>query len=208
MKVLVACEFSGTVRKAFREKGHDAWSCDILPAEPGSYYHIQDDVLNRLNEGWDLMIAHPPCTWLCASGLHWNKRGRQGLTPKECEAMTAQALDFVRVLMAAPIKRWAIENPIGCIGTQIRPATQIIQPYDFGEDASKSTCLWLNGLLPLRPTKYFAPRIVQDGQYKGKERWGNQTDSGQNKLPPSDDRWAERSLTYKGIAQAMADQWG
>lgn len=196
MRVLVACEYSGTVRDAFIARGHDAMSCDLLPTDvPGTHY--QGDVFDIINDGWDLMVAHPPCTYLCSSGPHWNKRvpGRQELTE--------EALEFVRRLMAAPIKRIAIENPIGCIGTRIRKADQTIQPWQFGHDASKATCLWLNGLMPLRPTEIVEPRIID-----GKKRWGNQTDSGQNRLPPSDDRWKIRSETYSGIARAMAEQWG
>ena len=193
-RVLVACEFSATVRSAFA--GHEAWSCDLLPSEqPGN--HFQGDVLEIMGDGWDLMIAHPPCTYLSSSGLHWNKRveGRA--------ALTEEALAFVRALWAAPIPRICIENPVGCISTRIQPATQYIQPFDFGHDASKKTGLWLKGLPPLRPTGFVEPRLVN-----GKKRWANQTDSGQNKLGPSETRWAERSATYQGIADAMADQWG
>jgi hypothetical protein len=197
MRVLIACEFSGVVREAFRKRGHEAVSCDLLPAEDNSPHHIQGDVLPVLLEGWDLMIAHPPCTYLCSSGLHWNKR-RPGRAAK-----TEEALQFVRELLNAPIDRIAIENPIGCISSRIRKPDQTIQPHQYGHDASKSTCLWLKQLPPLQPTKYIQPRIV-----KGKKRWANQTDSGQNKLGPSDDRWAERSRTYEGIAEAMAEQWG
>jgi len=196
MRVLIACEYSGTVRDAFLRAGHDALSCDLLPTEsPGPHY--QGDVRDVLADGWDLMIAHPPCTYLCSSGLHWNKRvlGRQ--------ALTDEALDFVRLLLAAPIPRIALENPIGCISTQIRRPDQTIQPHQFGHDASKATCLWLQGLLPLVPTELVEPRIVN-----GKRRWANQTDSGQNRLPPSADRWKIRSETYAGIAAAMAAQWG
>ncbi len=195
-RVLVACEFSGTVRDAFASKGHEAWSCDILPSEaPGN--HAQCDVRDLLDEQWDIMIAHPPCTYLCSSGLHWNTRtpGRQFLTD--------EALEFVRRLMESPIPRIAIENPIGCISTKIRKPDQFIQPYEYGHDASKRTCLWLKELPCLKPTATVLPRMVD-----GKLRWGNQTDSGQNKLPPSEDRWALRSVTYKGIAEAMANQWG
>jgi hypothetical protein len=142
------------------------------------------------------MIAHPPCTYLCSSGLHWNKR-----RPGRAEE-TEKALEFVRRLLDAPMPRIALENPVGCISTRIRPYDQAIQPYQFGHDASKKTCLWLKNLPPLRPTKMVEPRMVN-----GKPRWGNQTDSGQNKLPPSADRWAIRSETYQGIAQAMAEQW-
>lgn len=196
MRVLVGCEFSGTVRDAFARRGHDAWSCDLLPTEsPGN--HIQGDLLSILGDGWDLAIFHPPCTYLTSSGLHWNKRvpGR--------EQKTAESLDFVRALMNAPISRIAIENPVGRIGTAIRKADQTIQPYQFGHDASKATCLWLKNLPPLKPTKMVQPRMVG-----GKPRWANQTDSGQNRLGPSDTRWKERSKTFVGIAEAMAEQWG
>jgi len=194
-RILIACEFSGIVRDAFSARGWDAWSCDLLPTEqPGQ--HIQCDVLAVLADGWDMMIAHPPCTYLCSSGLHWNKR-----RPERAK-QTEEALEFVRRLLDAPIARIAVENPIGCIATRIRPADQIVQPWQFGHDASKATCLWLKGLPELRSTRLIQARIVA-----GKRRWANQTDSGQNKLGPSVDRWALRSLTYPGIAQAMADQW-
>ena len=196
MRVLVACEFSGRVRDAFIKRGHDAVSCDLLPTDsPGP--HFECDVLDVLRNGWDLMIAHPPCTYLCASGLHWNKRD-----PSR-EVKTQRALEFIRTLMNAPITSIAIENPVGRIGTAIRPASQYIQPYEFGHDASKRTGLWLINLPKLKPTHYIEPRMVN-----GKQRWGNQTDSGQNKLAPSKDRWKERSMTYIGIAEAMAEQWG
>lgn len=218
MRVLVACEFSGTVRDAFIRHGHDATSCDLLPTEaPGPHYC--GSVLDILDDGWDLMIAHPPCTFLCSSGLHWNKRrpGRQ--------EQTEAALDFVRALLAAPVPRICVENPIGCIGTRIRRADQTIQPWQFGHDASKATCLWLKGLPPLTPTRIVEPRMVCcgavlpesvgvygcpncNGERRARPRWSNQTDGGQNKLAPSPDRWALRSLTYPGIAAAMADQWG
>lgn len=207
MKVLVACEFSGVVRDAFSKKGHDAWSCDLLPTESEltkqEGKHIQGDVLELLeDESWDMMIAHPPCTYLCSSGLHWNKRveGR--------DKQTHEAMLFVFNLMGVgfishSIKKICLENPIGCISSQYRKPDQIIQPYGFGHDASKSTCLWLKGLPRLRPTNYIEPRMVN-----GKKRWDNQTDSGQNKLGPSETRWAERSITYEGIATAMSNQWG
>ena len=195
MRVLVACEYSGTVRDAFLARGHDAMSCDLLPTDaPGPHY--QGDVCDILGDGWDLMIAHPPCTYLCSSGLHWNKR-----VPGRAQ-MTEDALDFVRLLLDAPILRIALENPIGCIGTRIRKADQTIQPWQFGHDASKATCLWLKNLPLLTPTAIVEPRIAN-----GKKRWANQTDSGQNRLPPSDDRWKIRSETYVGIAEAMANQW-
>ena len=224
MKALVACEFSGTVRDALIARGIDAWSCDLLPSEkPGP--HIQGDVLEILKDGWDLMIAHPPCTYLCSSGLHRNKRvpGR--------DEQTREAMLFVLNLMgdgsiAHDIPKIALENPVGRIGTAYRKADQIIQPWQFGHDASKQTCLWLKGLPHLTPTKLIDPiygcscghRFALDlGKYgcpncegEGKARliWGNQTPTGQNKLGPSPDRWALRSLTYPGIADAMADQWG
>lgn len=196
MRVLVACEFSGTVREAFNKRGHDAWSCDLMPTEaPGN--HITGDIREKLSTHdiydmkWDLMIAHPPCTYLASSGLHWNTRRPQR------QAQTELALDFVRFLLDAPIDRIALENPIGCISSRIRKPDQIIQPWMFGEDASKSTCLWLKNLPPLKPTN-----IIK------KDRYANQTASGQNKLGPSPDRWKLRSVTYQGIADAMAEQWG
>ena len=196
MKVLVACEYSGTVRDAFIAAGHDAMSCDLLPTEV-SGPHYQGDVREVLNDGWDLMIAHPPCTYLSVSGMHWTTRGIRD------PQLTEDALGFVRLLMDAPINRVAIENPISTISSRISKPNQIVTPYQFGHDASKKTCLWLKNLPPLRPTSFIEPRIVN-----GKPRWGNQTNSCQNKLPPSHDRWKIRSHTYPGIAQAMANQWG
>jgi hypothetical protein len=195
MNVLVACEFSGIVRDAFIKRGHNAVSCDLLEQE-GTGNHYAGDVADIIGQGWDLMIAFPPCTYLSSSGLHWNKRvgGRQ--------AKTDSAIRFVKSLLDAPIERIALENPVGCISTKIRKPTQIIQPYDFGEDASKRTCLWLNGLMPLRATRRISGRIVN-----GVERWANQTDSGQNRLGPSEDRWRKRAVTYQGVAAAMAEQW-
>ena len=195
MKVLVACEYSGTVRDAFIAKGHDAMSCDLLPTDkPGPHY--QGDVCDILDDGWDLMIAHPPCTYLSVSGIHWNNRGRGW-------EETDKALDFVRLLLSANIPKIALENPVSIISSRIRKPDQIIHPYQFGHDASKATCLWLKNLPKLQPTNMIAPRIVN-----GRPRWGNQTDGGQNKLPPSDDRWKIRSTTYQGIADAMAETWG
>jgi len=196
VNVLVACENSGVVRDAFTRMGHTALSCDLLPSSrPGP--HHQGDVREILCNGWHLLIAHPPCTFLCASGMHWTTRG---LRPRSA---TDEALDFVRALMDAPIEKIAIENPVGCISTRIRPADQYIQPYQFGDDASKRTGLWLKNLPPLTPTGEVEPRVVG-----GKRRWANQCDSGQNKLGPSPDRWQLRSSTYPGIAKAMAHQWG
>lgn len=193
MRVLVACEFSGIVRDAFIARGHDAMSCDLLETEsPGPHYC--GDVRDVLSNGWDLMVAHPPCTYLAVSGLHWNKRkpGRA--------ALTEEALRFVQLLLDAPIPKIALENPIGCINSRIRKPDQIIHPWQFGHDASKATCLWLKGLPLLKPTD-----VLPGGR---SARRANQTASGQNKLPPSADRWKLRSLTYPGIAKAMAEQWG
>lgn len=195
MKVLVACEYSGRVRDAFLALDHDAVSCDLLPTDVAGP-HYQGDVRDVLGDGWDLMIAHPPCTYLSASGLHWNKK-----RPERAQ-QTEEALAFVRMLLDAPIPRIALENPIGCISTRIRKPEQTIQPYWFGDDASKATCLWLKNLPPLRPTQLVEGRLVN-----GKRRWANQTDSGQNRLGPSEDRWKKRSETYLGIAAAMAEQW-
>jgi hypothetical protein len=196
MKVLVACEYSGAVRDAFIAKGHQALSCDLLPTDaPGPHY--EGDVKDILYDGWDLMIAHPPCTYLSVSGMHWTKRGLRD------PQLTEDALEFVRLLLDAPIERIALENPISVISSRIRKPDQIINPWQFGHDASKKTCLWLKNLPPLQPTNVIEPRIVN-----GKKRWGNQTDSGQNRLAPSEDRWKIRSETYKGIAEAMAQQWG
>lgn len=197
MKVLIACEFSGVVRDAFRAKGHDAYSCDLLPSTSNGP-HIQGDVLNVLDRDWDMMIAHPPCTHLAISGARW-------FVNKQKEQM--EALEFIRHLLNAPIDKIALENPIGIISSKIRKPDQIIQPYQFGEDASKATCLWLKNLPKLVPTKLISGRqIIYNG--KSIERWANQCDSGQNKLAPSIDRWALRSITYTGIANAMANQWG
>ena len=193
-RVLVACEYSGRVRQAFRDRGFDAWSCDLLPSEDESPYHIVGDCLVLLDQGWDLRIAHPPCTYLAVSGLHWNKRD-----PSRAEK-TEEALRFVQALMSAPISKIAVENPVSCISSRIRKPDQIIQPWWFGEDASKKTCLWLKGLPLLQATD----RLPGDD----KTRRANQTPSGQNKLGPSPDRWKERSRTYLGIAKAMASQWG
>lgn len=191
MKVLVACEFSGTVRDSFAALGWEAWSCDLLPSERPGNHHV-GDVRDLLSQSWDLMVAHPPCTYLCSSGLHWNKRrpGRQ--------ALTEASLEFVQLLMAAPIPRIAIENPVGCISSRIRKPDQIVQPWMFGHPESKATCLWLKGLPNLVPTRV-CPKPVTG--------WTNTTPSGQSKLGPSPDRWKIRSLTYQGLADAMASQW-
>jgi hypothetical protein len=194
-RILVACEYSGRVRDAFRKLGHDAWSCDLLPAETPSPYHLQCDVRDVLDQGWDMLIGFPDCTFVCGSGIHWNDRGRGW-------ERTEAAVDFFRMLWEFPIRHIALENPIGILSKRICKPTQIIQPHQFGDDASKATCLWLKNLPSLSPTCHVPPRIVG-----GKNRWANQTDSGQNRLGPSEDRWKERSRTYQGIADAMADQW-
>lgn len=209
MRVAILFEASGIVRDAFTAHGHDAFSVDLRATErPGEHY--QADVFDFIGvaaqfAAADLVIMHPTCTYLCGSGLHWNHRvpGR--------EMMTRRALDQARQLIwACRRKAWAIENPVGLIGTHIQPAFDTVQPYEFGDDASKRTCFYGN-LAPLKrdPAKRFPGRMVIDKR-NGKlvERWSNQTDQGQNRLAPSADRWALRSETYPGIANAMAAQWG
>lgn len=219
-RILIGCECSGAVRRAFAALGHYVVSCDLKPADDNAPsidsiwlhparqiptttgWHYKGSILNLLRPGfcWDLVIAHPPCTFVCVSGLHWNKRvpGR--------EAKTLEAITFAEQIWAARkfVRLMAVENPVGCLSTrsELGKATQYIQPYQFGHDASKNTGLWLHGLPKLVPTRYVEPRIAN-----GAKRWANQTDSGQNKLGPSDERAALRSETYTGIAQAMADQW-
>lgn len=174
------------MRTAFRELNHDAYSCDLLPVEDNGF-HIQDDVRRILNDGWDLMIAHPPCTHLAVSGARWFKDKKQE---------QLEALEFVRCLLNAPIPHICLENPVSIISTQIRRPDQIIQPWQYGHEETKTTCLWLKNLSQLIPTEVMEVRNR------------NLTPSGQNKLPPSVDRWKDRSRTYKGIAKAMAEQWG
>ena len=203
-KVLIACENSGVVRDAFIKRGFDAVSCDILPSE-NTGPHIQSDVVELLNtnQHFDLMIAHPPCTYLSASGIHWNtyKENRKyTIPPEERQLLTEQSLKFVEVLMNQNIKHIAIENPVGIISTRIRKPDQYIQPYFFGHPESKKTGLWLKNLPPLISTN------ILEKPEKG--YWDNQTPSGQNKVSEKKDRWKERSKTYIGIADAMAEQWG
>jgi site-specific DNA-cytosine methylase len=181
MRVLVACEFSGEVRRAFRSLGHDAWSCDLLPCEDDGEHYVAD-CLDLINKSWDLMIAHPPCTHLASSGARWFKEKR---------TEQSKAIEFVRRLLAAPIARIALENPIGILSTKIRKPDQIVQPWQFGHGEVKATCLWLKGLTTLRPTKIVEGRTPRV--------WY---------ASPSPDRWKERSRTYRGIAEAMAHQWG
>jgi len=185
MRVLVACEYSGRVREAFRRRGHDAWSCDLLPAEDDSPHHIECDVRIAIKHGrWDMMIAHPPCTHLAVSGArHFGEKRRDG--------RQIEAIDFFLDLAHAPIPRIAIENPVCIMSSVWREPDQIIQPWEFGHGETKATCLWLKGLPPLQPTKVVAGRVPR-------VHW----------MPPSPDRWKERSRTYEGIAEAMADQWG
>ena len=194
MKVLIACEFSGIVRDAFAAQGHDAWSCDLLDTERPNGNHIKGDVRDILDNGWDIMIAHPPCTHLAVSGARWFK---------EKQREQAEALEFIRQLLKAPIGKIALENPVGVINTKVRKPDQTIQPWMFGDEAQKATCLWLKNLPPLYSTK-----IVDKGEMyiskNGKKRGGAWT----MKLPPSPDRWKIRSRTFQGIAAAMAKQWG
>ena len=191
-RVLVACEYSGSVRDAFAKLGWYALSCDLLPTDsPGE--HHQGDVRELLAQPWDIIIAFPPCTYLCSSGMHWTIRGKRD------PQLTEDALDFVRYLLAAPAKHIALENPVGAISTRIRKPDCIIHPWQFGHPESKTTCLWLKNLPALVPTNIL-PKPASG-------RWENQCASGQNKLAPSPDRWKERSKTYAGIASAMAAQW-
>lgn len=183
MRILVACEYSGAVRDAFRDRGHDAMSCDLLPTDaPGPHY--QGDVSDILNDGWDMLIGFPPCTHLAVSGARW-------FPEKRADGRQQAALDFVRLLMDAPIDKIAIENPVSVISSQIRKPDQTIQPWQFGHGETKRTCLWLKGLPKLTPTD------IVDGREQ--RIW---------KMPPSPDRWKKRSKTFTGIANAMADQWG
>lgn len=207
MRVLVACERSGVVREAFRARGHVAYSCDVLPAIDGSAYHIMGDAMNALDPVWDLMIAHPPCTYLTIAAAWAFKDGpyHQRVKPGTLVGAARRAardasVDFFRALLDAPIARVAIENPVGAISTLFRKPDQIVQPWQFGEDASKATCLWLKNLPLLRHTC-----VLPGGRTT---RRANQTASGQNRLGPSPTRAAERAKTYQGIADAMADQWG
>ena len=181
MRVLIACEFSGIVRDAFSERGHEAWSCDLLPTEkPGNHY--QCDIKEILDLGWDLMVAHPPCTHLAVSGARWFSRKK-----KEQE----EALDFVRLLLSSSVERIALENPVSIISSRIRKPDQIIQPWQFGHGETKATCLWIKNLPKLQPTNIVSGRSARV-----------------HRMPPGKDRWKNRSRTYPGIAEAMANQWG
>ena len=181
-RVLIACEYSGTVRDAFATLGWDAWSCDILPSEkPGNHY--QGDVRDILEDGWDLLIAHPPCTHLAVSGARW-------FPAKRASGEQQEALDFVRLLLDAPVPRIALENPVSIISSKIRKPDQVIQPWQHGHGETKATCLWLKGL----------PKLVPSNIVEGREQRIH-------RMPPSADRWKERSRTFPGIARAMAEQW-
>lgn len=214
MRVLIGCEASGVVREAFRSLGHNAWSCDLRPSEDGSEYHVQGDVVDVIRLGWDLAIFHPSCTYLTGSAAWaygdgpYHQAVKPGtLTGAARREAREQAIEFVKRLWDCGIERVAIENPVGVLSTRWRKPTQYIHPYQFGDDASKKTGLWLRGLSPLIPTQVVEGRdVVIHGRIV--KRWANQTDSGQNRLSPSDDRWIERSRTYQGIANAMAAQWG
>jgi hypothetical protein len=210
MKILIACEFSGIVRDAFTKNGHDAWSCDILPTEsPGR--HIFGDVIPVLKEKWDMIIAFPPCTHLCSSGARSFKE-------KIADGRQQQGIDFFMMFVNCCCPKIAIENPIGIMSTKYRKPDQIIQPWQFGHPHSKATCLWIKGLPKLNPTNILNPTWTKNLSSKGKKtdvchnrpqvRWENQTASGQNKISPSKNRWKLRSITYHGIADAMASQWG
>ena len=183
MKVLIACEYSGRVRDAFLAKGHDAMSCDLLPTDvPGPHY--QGDVQYVIDDGWDLMICHPPCTHLAVSGA-------RHFAAKKASGVQDEALDFVRMLLNANIPKIALENPVSIISSRIRKPDQIIQPWQFGHGETKATCLWLKGLPLLTSTDIVEGRSDRI-----------------HKMPPSPDRWKLRSTTYQGIANAMANQWG
>jgi hypothetical protein len=190
-RVIIACEFSGVVRRAFRALGHDAWSCDLLPAEDQSEFHIQGDVTGLLiGELWDLMIAHPPCTHLAVSGApHFHRK----------QAEQAEALEFVRLLLDAPIPRICLENPVSIISSRIRKPDQIVQPWMFGHAERKTTCLWLKGLPRLTPTSDLKAEMLAKPANKQNPL---------HYLPPSPERWKLRSTTYPGLALAMAEQWG
>ena len=181
MKVLIACEYSGTVRDAFIKAGHDAMSCDLLPTDVAGP-HYQGDVTEVLNDGWDLMVCHPPCTHLAVSGARWFK---------EKKKEQAEALDFVELLLNAPVYKICLENPVSIISSRIRKPNQIIQPWQYGHGETKATCLWLKNLPLLKPTNIVEGREARI-----------------HKMPPSPNRWKERSRTFQGIADAMAAQWG
>ena len=184
MRVLVGCEYSGRVRQAFRDRGNDAWSCDLLESEDGSPFHIQGDVIPLLADNWDLAIFHPPCTHLAVSGA-------RHFAEKIADGRQQEALEFVRRLLDAPIPKIALENPVSIISTRIRKPSQIVQPWMFGHGETKATCLWLKGLPKLEPTNIVGGREAKV-----------------HRMSPGPNRWKERSRTYSGVAEAMAAQWG
>lgn len=197
LRVLVACEFSGVVRRAFAARGHDAWSCDLLPAEDGSNQHILGDARDVLNDGWDLlMVAHPPCTRLCNSGVRWLHVPPPGRTIEQVRGELEEAAALFSDFWTAPIERICIENPVmhrhaKALIADYQPPAQSVQPWQFGHGEVKRTCLWLKNLPPLRPTNIVEGRVARV-----------------HRMPPSPDRWRERSRFFPGIAEAMADQWG
>jgi len=195
MRVLVACESSGTVRRAFRDRGHDAWSADLLPADDGSPFHIMGDATAILDDGWDLLIAHPPCTRLCNSGVRWLHTPPPGKTPAEMQAGLVEGVALFSAFWNAPIERIAVENPVmhrhaKALIKGYREPAQSVQPWQFGHGETKRTCLWLKNL----------PKLVPTNVVSGREQRIH-------KLPPGPDRWKERSVTFPGIAAAMAQQW-
>jgi hypothetical protein len=194
VRVLVACEFSGVVRRAFRERGHDAWSCDLLPSEDCSRHHFVVDVVHYLENDWDLMIAHPPCTYLSRAGWHWVNKPDSAVHPLKGEPRrraAKEAATFFMALLTAPIKKIAIENPRPIVHANLPKHTQVIQPWQFGHPETKATCLWLKNLHPLFPTNIVEGREARI-----------------HRMPPGPNRSKERSRTYEGIARAMAEQWG
>lgn len=196
MRVLVACEYSGVVREAFRELGYDAWSCDLLPADDSSPYHYQGDAFDIVGHGWDLMIAHPPCTHIAVSGgRHFEQKRKDG--------RQQEGIDLFMRFINAPISRVAIENPVSIMSTKFRKPDQYVQPYEFGDATSKKTCLWLKGLPKLVPTNIVVPEKIINSKGKVYDKWWYETCS----LPLSV-RGKVRSKTFQGIANAMAQQWG
>jgi len=192
MRVLIGCEFSGVVRRAFRERGHDAWSCDLLPAEDGSEHHFQNDIIRLLYPywRWELAILFPPCTHLCVSGARW-------FTEKRAEQQ--QAIGFFMQLANAPIHRIAIENPVGIMSSMWRKPDQIIQPWQYGHGETKATCFWLKNLPPLQPTHLEGDLFCAEAPAERRARVHLE--------PPGPDRWKNRSRTFEGVARAMAEQW-
>jgi hypothetical protein len=213
MKVLVACEYSGIVRDAFIKKGHEAVSCDLLPSESDLGNHYQGDVTDILNDGWDMMIAHPPCTYLSVSGARWYYHPEDKHLPYEerrphpmhpnRRQLQQEALDFVQLLLNAPIKKIVVENPISVISSRVKKPTQIIQPYEYGHPTSKSTCLWLKNLEPLQPTDVVEPIWINVSKGKRMSKFHYDTYT-----LPKEERGKIRSATFPGIAKAMAEQWG